>query len=99
MTLYFIHAPSVQKIKIGISDDFPARLSKLRREGPVELVVLKTFNGDRESIEELEVELDAELVHENDHHEWFRDTAEVRAALDRIDRQFNPELYAESSKL
>lgn len=93
MTLYFINAPQVLKIKIGISDDFPARLNKLRREGPVVLEVLNTFNGERDSIQELERDIHSELSGSNDHHEWFHDTPEVRAALDRLDRQFNPELY------
>ncbi len=93
MILYFLKGSSGY-IKIGRSDNFPKRLSEIRRGTTDEYVeVLKTFSADDETIIELESDLHTELAADNFKGEWFHDTAEVRAALDRIDRQFNPELF------
>ena len=93
MTLYFIRATKTNLIKIGISDFFDSRLSKLRRENADELIVLKVFHGEQDLIESLERELHLDLKSSNHHHEWFYDTPEVQAALVLVDRQFNPENY------
>jgi len=68
MTLYVIRAVKTGLVKVGISDSFDARLSKLRREGPDELEVLKVFHGEREYIEGLEKEIHAELRGLGAHH-------------------------------
>lgn len=94
MTLYFLKGSSGY-IKIGRSTNFDKRLSEIRRGTTDEFVsVLKTFSADDETIIGLERDLHSELSGFNFKGEWFHDTPEVRAALDRLDRQFNPELYA-----
>lgn len=93
MTLYFLKGSSGY-IKIGRSTNFPKRLSEIRRgttDASVE--VLKTFSAGDETIIELESDLHTELAADNFKGEWFHDTLNVRSALERIDRQFNPELY------
>jgi len=96
MTLYVIRAVKTGLVKIGISDSFDARLSKLRREGPDELEVLKVFHGEREYIEGLEKEIHAELQGLGAHHhfEWFENCPEVAAIIERLDAQFNPDNYS-----
>jgi hypothetical protein len=91
MMLYFVKCRD--KIKIGISDAFDARLSKLRRENADEIEVLRVFHGDADTIMELERCLHQELSGVNVHHEWFEDCPQVRAAIEELDRRFNPENY------
>lgn len=84
MTLYFIRAVTTDLIKIGKSDFFDQRLSKLRREGPDELIVLKVLNGDSDYISALEKELHLDLKDSNHHHEWFYPTQSVMAAMEYL---------------
>ena len=81
MTLYVIRAVKTGLVKVGISDSFDARLSKLRREGPDELEVLKVFHGEREYIEGLEKEIHAELKAYHSHGEWFDFHSTIIAAI------------------
>ncbi len=71
MTLYILRAVPSGRIKIGISDDFPKRLSQIRRGNSETVEVLRTFNGDREDIKQLEKEIHTDLSGICDHHEWF----------------------------
>jgi len=96
MTLYVIRAVKTGLVKVGISDSFDARLSKLRRENADEIEVLHVFHGDAATITELERSLHQELFSVNAHHEWFEDCPQVREALASCDREFNPEKYSES---
>jgi hypothetical protein len=45
-------------------------------------------------IMELERDLDFELTAHRFKGEWYEDCPQVRAALERLDRGFNPERYA-----
>lgn len=90
MTLYFIRALKTGLCKVGVSDSFDARLSKLRREGPDELEVLRVFHGDSDYIEALEKEIHSELKPYHSHGEWFEHCPEIIAQiLERLDAQFN----------
>jgi hypothetical protein len=82
MTLYFVKCRD--KIKIGISDTFDARISKLRRENAEEIEVLRIVHGDADTILELERSLHQELGGVKSHHEWFEDCPQVRAAIEGI---------------
>ena len=93
MCLYFVKCRD--KIKIGISDTFDARISKLRRENAEEIEVLRVFHGDADTITELERSLHQELSGVNSHHEWFLDCPQVREAIEDLDKRFNPENYAD----
>ena len=96
--LYFLKGSSGY-IKIGRSSNFDKRLSEIRRGTTDAFVeVLKVFYGDADYITERERELHLDLAADNFKGEWFYDTAEVRAALERIDRDFNPEKYSEDPK-
>ena len=96
MTLYIIRALKTNLVKVGISDTFDARLSKLRRENADEIEVLRVFHGDADTIMELERSLHQELSSVNAHHEWFEDCPQVRGAIEDLDKRFNPENYVES---
>src|SRR6267154_669032 len=95
MTLYFIRATKTNLVKIGISDYFDSRLSKLRREGPDELIVLKVFHGDADLIKSLEADIHFSLKGSNHHKECFQETPEVQAYLVECKLLFNPENYNE----
>lgn len=61
MVLYFVRALKTGLVKCRMSDSFDARPSKLRREGPDELEVLKVFHGERDYVQAIEKEIHAEL--------------------------------------
>jgi hypothetical protein len=92
LTLYILRALPSGRIKIGISDDFPKRLSQIRRGNSEGVEVLRTYqDNDATYIRELERDLHEELSGVCDHHEWFYGGPELQAAIDRLDRQFSPE--------
>jgi len=90
-SIYFIRALKTGLVKIGISDSFDARLSKLRRENADEIEVLRVFSADADTITELKRSLHQELSGVNCHHGWFEDCPQVRAAIEELDRRFSPE--------
>src|ERR1700736_2745808 len=91
--LYFLKGSS-GFIKIGRSSNFDKRLSEIRRGTTDEHVsVLKVFYGPDDYIIERERDLHRLLKSDNFKGEWFHDTAEVRAALESCDREFNPERF------
>ena len=93
MTLYLVKALPSGLTKIGITGDWDARLSAIRRGNSEHVEVLKVFHGPEDEIRELEKELHLELSGSCDHHEWFQLTdSELQEVLTRLDRQFNPEL-------
>jgi len=71
-------------VKVGISDSFDARLSKLRRENADEIEVLQVFHGDVDAITELERSLHQELSGVNSHHEWFEDARKSARLLQAV---------------
>jgi len=95
MTLYILKAVPSGRHKIGITDQFDQRLSAIRRQNSEEILVVRTYHGDSESITELESDLHEELDGVRWQYEWFHGGLEVDAVLDRLDRQFFPEKYTE----
>ncbi len=69
----------------------------MRRENADEIEVLHVFSADADTIMELERSLHQELSGVQVHHEWFEDCPQVRAAIEDLDRRFNPEHYADFS--
>lgn len=65
--VYFIHAPSVNLIKIGSSGEPELRLTKLRLLSPVPLILLGTIAGSYER----ETELHRQFSQLHSHGEWF----------------------------
>jgi Meiotically Up-regulated Gene 113 (MUG113) protein len=93
MCLYFLKGSS-GFIKIGRSSNFDKRLSEIRRgTTDVHVEVLKVFYGDDDYIRARERELHSDLAADNFKGEWFHDTAELRAALESCEREFNPESF------
>jgi hypothetical protein len=89
MTLYFILACKTNLVKVGIADSFDARISKLRREGPDELEVLKVVHGERSYIESFEKEIHSELKAYQSHGEWFQYCPEIIAGIiERLEKDF-----------
>ena len=97
MVLYFVQARPSNLIKIGITGYWDNRLSAIRRQNSEHIEVLKIFSGPEDEIRALEKELHLELAGSCEHHEWFAlSDSELRALLDRLDRQFNPEHFEEA---
>lgn len=93
MVLYFLRASPSGLTKIGITGYWDNRLSAIRRQNSEHIEVLKIFSGPEDEIRALEKELHAELAGSCEHHEWFAlSDPELQTVLDRLDRQFNPEL-------
>lgn len=74
MKVYFLHAPSVNLIKIGHSADPELRFQQLRLMSPVPLEVIGMIPGGYE----LEQELHNKFAHLQSHGEWFHATEELK---------------------
>jgi hypothetical protein len=71
--IYFVQAPSVQLIKIGVATNLQGRFWALRSASPVPLLLLAFMPGTKED----EKCIHRSLWHSRSHGEWFRDNAEV----------------------
>ena len=92
--LYLVRASPSGLTKIGVTGQWDARLSAIRRGNSEHVEVLKIYGGSDDDIRELEKELHLELSGSCDHHEWFQLTdSELQQVLIRLERQFNPENY------
>jgi hypothetical protein len=92
MTLYFVK--SGDRVKIGITSNWDSRLSSIRRGNAFDVEVIRIFHSDPETIVELERDLSESLKDANAHNEWYHDCPQVRAAIEELDRRFNPENYS-----
>lgn len=79
--VYFVHAPSVGRIKIGQTKFLARRVPELQAASPVPLVFLGWIPGGMK----LERELHREFASALCHSEWFKTTEAVKAALTRFD--------------
>jgi hypothetical protein len=66
--VYFIEAIGVEMIKVGFTRDLPKRLADLKTALPIDLRVLTTMPGDRET----EARIQAALAEHRVRGEWFR---------------------------
>lgn len=78
--LYFIRHGRRDVVKIGYSADPIRRLAGLQTSSPDRLSLLGVCPGDRED----EAALHQQLAHLHKRGEWFRDTAELRAAVKEL---------------
>ena len=92
ITLYFVK--SGDRIKMGITSEWERRLSSIRRGNAFDVEVIRIFHSDPETIVELERDLSESLKDANAHNEWYYDCPQVRAAIEELDKRFNPENYA-----
>lgn len=71
--VYFLHAPSVNLLKIGYSGDPERRFEQVRLISPVPLRVIGVIDGGAE----MERQLHERFAHLRSHGEWFHATAEL----------------------
>lgn len=94
VTLYVLKSLGV--IKVGIATDFASRLDAIRRGNFHPIEVLRAYgHWDADYIKQLERGIHAELSSVNAHHEFFSDSPEVHAIIERLDRLFFPERFSQ----
>ena len=87
MTLYFLRC--LNFVEVGVASDFAPRLDAIPRENFHPVEVLRAYgHRDENWIRQLERETHSELEGVNAHHEFFADSPEVRAVIERLDRLF-----------
>lgn len=77
-TLYFVEAPSVSLIKIGVTDDLDRRFRDLRMTSPVDLVLSLGIAGTGRQ----EHALHRAFARDRHHGEWFTATRELRDLIE-----------------
>lgn len=87
MSVYFIYAPSLELVKIGFSVDPYKRLSKIRSDSPVPLVMLSVIDGGKE----VEAELHDRFSELRTVGEWFRHEGELEEFAQSLSRFEIPE--------
>lgn len=81
--LYFIEAPSVGMVRIGLSTNIAARFWALYAGSPVEIRLRAACSGGRPE----ESALNKYLADDWSHCEWFRISARVEALLAHVERK------------
>lgn len=79
-SIYFILAPSAQRIKIGYSGNPNKRINQLLTSSPHELEVLLVIPGTRDE----ERSLHERFAHLRQHREWFTDCEELREYINHL---------------
>jgi hypothetical protein len=82
MSVYFLHDWKNEAVKIGIASDVGRRVSALRMATAIDLVLLGSIEGSRET----EAELHRQFAHERIRGEWFKATEELMACVWRLVR-------------
>lgn len=75
--VYFVEAPILALIKIGVTTQLNTRLQQLASMSPVPLVFLGASVGELEYERKIHKHFD----HVRSHGEWFHDTPEIRDAI------------------
>lgn len=68
MSVYYVHAPDLQMVKIGYAQNPLTRLNKMRADSPTRLVLLAVEDGGRDT----EAMRHAQFVALRRNGEWFR---------------------------
>jgi len=83
MAIYFIHATTTNRVKIGYSENPQERLRQLQTGSPFTLQLLRTFEGNR---------TDEAMYHQKFRHlridessEWFLFDAELRELINALE--------------
>src|SRR5260370_18634783 len=82
--VYFISAPEVGRIKVGITDDIEARLSALATGSPVRLELLGFLSAHSNTARKIEKAVHKRLSAFHWNREWFTLTPEVHHILPSI---------------
>lgn len=80
MSVYYVHSPELELIKIGFADNPHNRLSSLRCHSPARLVMLAAEDGGRK----LEQQRHADFQHLHVRGEWFRYAGALRAFVEAL---------------
>jgi predicted GIY-YIG superfamily endonuclease len=89
IAIYMIHAPLVNKVKIGATRNISIRLEQLLSQSPIPLCMIyyKKFNTRKQAVQ-VEKELHTMLSKKASHGEWFdlseNDIINVRSVLKSI---------------
>lgn len=78
--VYFLLAPSLALVKIGVTTNVKARMTSFGDLIPVDLVLVGTVRGDRDT----EKAYHARFRHSHERGEWFRVTPDLQAVLDEV---------------
>ena len=78
--VYFIEAPAVGVIKIGITDNIGRRLRALECQSPAPLVLLHSFDGTARQ----ESALHTRFLADRTHGEWFRATDVLLSLIEQL---------------
>ena len=83
-SIYIIHAPELDVVKIGISKEPKKRLLQLQVGSPAKLVIIGTAELPAEEIYAFEADILSILASRRKHGEWFHCSLEEAIALLRI---------------
>lgn len=94
--IYFILAPEVAKVKVGISKDPVRRLDEMQAHSPAHLMLVGSIPYEKG----LEAKIHTHFILHHSHREWFNWTAEVcREVSDMLAGRFDfSMLPADASK-
>jgi len=79
VSVYFIHAPEIGRVKIGYSLDASVRMRRMQPESPCALVLLGIVEGTLWKEYTLHEMFDAEWVH----NEWYQCSDRLMAWINR----------------
>lgn len=84
--IYFIHAPEVNALKIGLTNDHLRRLCMLQTGSPCELVLLAVIEGGKAQ----ERDLHSRFAAQRTRGEWFSYDGELRAYVESLPKFEKP---------
>lgn len=77
MTVYIVRAVGVNRIKVGVTDDLPRRLTELQAGCPVPLELVKAVEAGRDT----EASIHGLMADFHCHNEWFIEDGALPIAL------------------
>jgi len=80
MSVYFIYAPEIERVKIGFSGNALKRFEQVKHWVPVSIVLLGTVDGPRF----LETQLHQLCADHQANGEWFHMSPFVRDVIDQL---------------
>jgi hypothetical protein len=80
MSVYFVLAPDLGRVKIGYAENPRSRLNKMRSDSPARLVLRAVVDGDMGNERDLHAKFSAQRLH----GEWFSYDGELRGFIDAL---------------
>lgn len=84
MSVYFIHAPEVGRVKIGYATDAISRFRKICSDCCCEVILCAVIDGDLDR----EADLHSRFSDYRENGEWFRFEGEIVAFVEGLGQQF-----------